>query len=419
MKGMQKIRRGKSFAGVVLYALKPGTHHKTDPVVIGGNMLGASAPELITEFEASTSLRADILKPVWHNSLRLPQGGSLTAKQWVMFADEYMNRMGFSDTHLRCYVMHDDEAGQHIHIIASRVDLIGGKLYLGRNENLISTRLIHELEKDHCLTRTKGPSPSHSPSPARKRKKLSRGEQQKEKREGQPTAKTFLQNTIDEILTSANDISGFVEALAENSIATIPNISSTGRMNGFSFEYSGIAFKASQLGKTYSWANLQEKLRYEPERDNPRLFALKASAMGGKETSEPDTQVTLGEPALSSPAALEVEVEVEVEAIAHSQAQVHEQRAEATEARELLNITRLPNKRTSSADYFMTRVLKWLLSIPYLAVFTDMLKKTGKTLLHRKSSFSTIHAVLSAEPALSELPGNSEILAERITMPFR
>ena len=73
MKGMQKIRRGKSFAGVVLYALKPGTHHKTDPVVIGGNMLGASATELITEFEASTSLRADILKPVWHNSLRLPQ----------------------------------------------------------------------------------------------------------------------------------------------------------------------------------------------------------------------------------------------------------------------------------------------------------------------------------------------------------
>ncbi|MDQ0020095.1 relaxase/mobilization nuclease domain-containing protein [[Curtobacterium] plantarum] len=416
MKGMQKIRRGKSFAGFVLYALKHGTHHKTDPVVIGGNMLGASAPELITEFEASTSLRADILKPVWHNSLRLPQGESLTAKQWVMFADEYMNRMGFSDTHLRCYVMHDDEAGQHIHIIASRVDLIEGKLYLGRNENLISTRLIHELEKDHCLTRTKGPSPSHSPSPARKRKKLSRGEQQKEKREGQPTAKTFLQNTIDELLTSAIDILGFVKALTENGITTIPNISSTGRMNGFSFEYSGIAFKASQLGKTYSWANLQEKLRYEPEHDNPQLFALKASAMGGNETRHLETettQVTLGEPALFSPAALKAE------AIAHSQAQVHEQRAEATEARELLNITRLPNKRTSSADYFMTWVLKWLLSIPYLAVFTDMLKKTGKTLLHRKSSFSTIHAVLSAEPALSELPGNSEILAERITMPFR
>ncbi|SUB15867.1 Relaxase/Mobilisation nuclease domain [Pantoea agglomerans] len=245
MKGMQKIKRGKSFAGVVLYTLKSKTHHKSDPVVIGGNMLGASATNLIAEFTASDSLRTDVAKPVWHNSLRLPQGDSLTEEQWATFADDYMRCMGFSDTHLRCYVLHDDEAGQHIHIIASRVDLIGGKLYLGRNENLISTRVIQELELTHGLTRTKGPSPS----PVRERKKLSRGEQQKEKREGQPTAKTFLQNTIDEILTSANDISGFVEALAENGIATIPNISSTGRMNGFSFEYGGIAFKASQLGE--------------------------------------------------------------------------------------------------------------------------------------------------------------------------
>ncbi len=185
MKGMQKIKRAKSFAGVVLYALKPGMHHKSDPVVIGGNMLGDSAAELTTEFNASASLRSDVAKPVWHNSLRLPQGESLTAKQWVVFADDYMNSMGFSETHLRCYVIHDDDAGQHIHIIASRVDLIGGKLYLGRNENLISTRVIQELEIAHELTKTKGPSPSHSPSPSSKRKRLSQSEEQKEKREGQ------------------------------------------------------------------------------------------------------------------------------------------------------------------------------------------------------------------------------------------
>jgi len=412
MKGMQKIKRGKSFAGVVLYALKPGTHHKTDPVVIGGNMLGASATELISEFSASASLRTDILKPVWHNSLRLPQGDSLTEEQWATFADDYMTCMGFSDTHLRCYVLHDDEAGQHIHIIASRVDLVGGKLYLGRNENLASTCIIQELELAYDLTRTKGPSPSHVPYPASKRKKLSRNEQQKEKREGQPTPKTFLQNTIDELLTSAINILGFVEALTENGITTIPNISSTGRMNGFSFEYSGIAFKASQLGKSYSWANLQEKLRYEPERDNPLLFALKASSIGDNETSASELEATKVAITPSLPSALESELtsppmyEHGVEA------------SETTEAQTLLDMTRMPSEQTRSADFFMTRVLRWLLSIPYLPAFTDMLKKTGKTLLHRKSSFSTVHAVLSAEPALSELPVNSEIQAERITMPF-
>ncbi|WP_423227460.1 relaxase/mobilization nuclease domain-containing protein [Pantoea ananatis] len=410
---MQKIKRGKSFAGIVLYALKPGTHHKTNPIVIGGNMLGASATEVIAEFSASASLRADVAKPVWHNSLRLPIGESLTTKQWVSFADDYMNRMGFSDTHLRCYVIHDDEAGQHIHIIASRVDLIGGKLYLGRNENLISTRVIQELEIAHELTKTKGPSPSHSPSPSSKRKRLSRSEQQKEKREGQQSPKTFLQNTIDELLVTANDIPRFIEALREHDITPIPNISSTGRMNGFSFEYSGIAFKASQLGKGYSWATLQEKLSYEPERDNPLLYALKASSIGDNETSASELKATKVAITPSLPSALESELtsppmyEHVVEA------------SETTEAQTLLDMTRMLSEQTRSTDFFMTRVLRWLLSIPYLDAFTDMLKKTGKTLLHRKSSFSTIHTVLSAEPELSDLPGSSKIVTERTAVPFR
>jgi len=400
---MQKIKRGKSFAGVVLYALKPGPHHKTDPVVIGGNMLSASAAELIAEFDASASLRTDILKPVWHNSLRLPFGETLSHERWATFADDYMKRMGFSHTHLRCYVIHDDEAGQHIHIIASRVDLIGGRLYLGRNENLASTRIIKELELTHELTRTKGPSPSHSPSPARRRKKLSRGEQQKEKREGQPTPKTFLQNTIDTILSTHNDIQSFVEALHELGITPVPNIATSGRMNGFSFEYSGIAFKASQLGKTYSWANLQEKLRYEPERDNPLLFALKAKAMGGNEKSDSDIEATKVAITPSLPAALKFK---------GTPPPMYEHRARASET------TEAPAP-LSSADYFMTRVLKWLLSIPYLATFIDLLKKAGKTFLHQKSSFSTIHTVLSAEPELLEQSGSSQTLTERTAVPIQ
>lgn len=393
MKGMQKIKRGKSFAGVVLYALKPGTHHKTDPVVIGGNMLGDSAPELITEFDATASLRADILKPVWHNSLRLPPGESLTAKQWAMFADDYMTRMGFSATHLRCYVLHDDEAGQHIHIIASRVDLIGGELYLGRNENLISTRLIHELEKDYCLIRTKGPSPSHSSSPTRMRKKLSRNEEQKEKREGLPTPKTFLQNTIDELLITANDIPRFIKALRVHGITPVPNIATSGRMNGFSFEYSGIAFKASQLGKAYSWATLQEKLRYAPERDNPLLFSLKAPAMRSNETGDSVTEATTEDTTPLLPASLKSEI------IAPPPQQEHKvETAETCEANTPASTVLTAPGQANNKDYLMTAVIKWLLSIPYLKAIAKLLKKTGKTFLHRKSSFSVINALRSAEP---------------------
>ena len=173
MKGMRKIRRGKNFAGVVQYALKPGSHHKSDPIVIGGNMLSGFALELISEFNGTKQLRPDVQKPVWHNSLRLPNGESLTNEQWSSIADDYMERMGFSDTHLRCYVLHDDD-GQHIHIIASRIDMADGKLYLGRNENLISTRIISEIEIDHNLTVTKT-APAIAPKQP-KRKRISRNE---------------------------------------------------------------------------------------------------------------------------------------------------------------------------------------------------------------------------------------------------
>lgn len=271
MKGMRKIRRGKNFAGVVQYALKPGAHHKCDPVVIGGNMLGDTAHELIAEFDGTKQLRPDVQKAVWHNSLRLPGSESLANEQWSGIADDYMKRMGFSDTHLRCYVLHDDPAGQHIHIIASRVDLNGGKLYLGRNENLISTRIISELEIAHNLTVTKTASAISPKQP--KRKKISRNEQMLSARTGVPSPKEALQHIIDKSLADTPDLLTFTKRLEEAEVGWTANVASTGKMNGFSFSYRDIAFKASQLGKAYSWVNLQKQLNYNQD----HLEALRAT----------------------------------------------------------------------------------------------------------------------------------------------
>ncbi|EAW6677722.1 relaxase, partial [Salmonella enterica] len=262
MKGMRKIKRGKSFAGVVRYVLQPGAHHKSDPVVIGGNMLGDTAHEMIAEFDSSEQLRPDVKKAVWHNSLRLPDGESLSNDQWVSVADDYMKKMGFSDTHLRCYVLHDDPAGQHIHIIASRIDLNGGKLYLGRNENLISTRIISELEFAHGLTVTRTASSIAPKQP--KRRKVSRNEQMLSERTGLPSPKEALQQILDKSLADTPDLLTFIKRLEEAEVGWTANVASTGKMNGFSFEYRDIAFKASQLGKSYSWANLSNRLNYDP-----------------------------------------------------------------------------------------------------------------------------------------------------------
>lgn len=261
MKGMQKIKRGKQFAGVVLYSLKSGSHHKITPYVIGGNMTASSAAELIVEFDSAKKLRPDVAKPVWHNSLRLPRGETLSARQWAAFADDYMTRMGFTETHLRCYILHDDTNGQHIHIIASRINMVGGKLYLGKNENLISTRIISELERIHGLTET---TPAISSRPQAKRKP-SRNELMMAERTAAPCPKSQLQTLIDNVLTHRPDLLTFIDMLERKGVTCKPNIASTGKMNGFSFQYQGIAFKASQLGKKYGWSSLQTQIDFTPE----------------------------------------------------------------------------------------------------------------------------------------------------------
>lgn len=292
MKGMNKIRRGKGFRGVVLYALKPAPRHLQTPIIIGGNMLGLSVDEITEEFNRSCELRKDVQKPVWHNSLRLPKGDSLSNNEWKNVADDYMNRIGFDNTHLRCYVLHDDENGQHIHIIASRINILNGQLYLGRNENLKSTRIIQELEKDHQLTRTKGPCPQKA---SQKQRKLTRNEKMMQDRIGEKAPKIVIQEAIEAVLTFFDEITieDFIGELQKQNILARANVASTGKMNGFSFEYGGVAFKASQLGKAYGWSNLSKRIILKPSEkatvpDQP-ILDIKQIVISSPEATCPDS----------------------------------------------------------------------------------------------------------------------------------
>lgn len=380
MKGMQKIKRGKSFSGVVLYVLKPGSHHKSDPIVIGGNMLGDSVLELIAEYDGTKQLRPDVQKPVWHNSIRLPQGESLTNEQWKRIADDYMKRMGFGDTHLRCYVLHDDQAGQHIHIIASRIDLNGGKLYLGRNENLISTRIISELEFAHGLTVTMTASSIAPKQP--KRKRISRNEQMLSERTGVPCPKKSLQQIIDKSLADSPDLLTFIKRLEEAEVGWTANIASTGKMNGFSFEYRDIAFKASKLGKAYSWANLSNRLNYNPS----HLEALR--------TDIPEKEAVPAHIPMSVPVKQVARDTVRSKSIGEKIAEIELQLRE-DKRNEIVG--KILQKNAVQRQKHL-RFVEWLDSIKH---YIELLRSFGKTILHKThTTFSNIYAMKPSNKAI-------------------
>lgn len=275
MKGMQKIKRGSGFKGVISYVLG-NDNGELDGQIIGGNLSGTEASSLNAEFLVSRKLRPDVEKPVWHNSLRLPAGDKLTTEEWCVVADDYMQRMGFTDFHQRAYVLHDESDGQHIHIVASRIGL-DGQLYLGKNENLLSTQHIHALELEHGLTITKGQTVKDGRIVAPDIARPKPGEVGHYERTGKQPVRYQLISIIDKALEDNPSASVFAECLALAGVEARANFAGD-KLNGFSFSLNGVSFKGSNLGKQYTGKALFERgLNYEKNRDFTKLKRLSAA----------------------------------------------------------------------------------------------------------------------------------------------
>lgn len=273
---MRKISRGKGFRGLLNYCDEKMR-------LIGGNMAGQDAQQLAAEFGQVRRLRPDIEKPVWHNALRLPKGDKLAGQRWVHMADRYMKLMGFTEAHPRAYWLEDHPDGQHIHIVASRVS-IEGKIYLGKNENLASTRHIQTLEREYGLTITKGPTydPETGKIEMPAARQVKKGEIEAAVRTGQEPPRQLLQRLIDDALAEKPTAPQLAERLTAAGVTVHANMASTGRCNGLSFELDGVAFKGSALGKTYGWQGLQKRgLSYEQDRDRQELGRYRAGAQSG------------------------------------------------------------------------------------------------------------------------------------------
>jgi hypothetical protein len=178
-----------------------------------------------------------------------------------------------------------------------------GKVWLGQWEARQAIGITQQLEQDFQLTQTKGlkqkksselsalndqppdsQPPEHQP-PAR----LTSAEIQRSTRTRQAPVRQVLQQLIQQALTQPSwsgvvsaacsahtPISAitFCQRLQRLNVQVEPNIApSTGRLNGFSFMYQGVAFKGSQVG--YSLNTLiKHGLHYDPAQDAARLRRL-------------------------------------------------------------------------------------------------------------------------------------------------
>ena len=303
MKSMRRVSRGRSFLGLMTYLLRRDAEHRQQPgVPIGGTVCGTTARDIARELRSAAQQRPDIIKPVWHQALRLPQGERLPPLTWCRIAEVFMEEMGF-DTAQQPYavVLHDDPQGQHIHIAASQIGM-DGRIYLGQNENLRASRLVIELEKRFGLQRTPGPDAHVS-----LRRRPTRREQGMRQRTGEAVPREVLQDRIDAVLADGPVAwDDFKERLVADGISCLLHQApGTGRICGISFSY-GVTFKGSQLGKAYAIAGLQKRglsLAPLPTREDTspahEAAAMPApTAMAEQPTTRPKTlfEAILGHP---------------------------------------------------------------------------------------------------------------------------
>jgi len=279
-----KITRGGGFRGALNYAFDKTAASKGAKQAehVGGNMAGSDPRELSAEFAVMRQLRPDIEKPVWHASLSLPEGERLASERWAVVADDFMARMGIDPANNPYVaVRHSDTKYDHIHIIASRIGL-DGQVWHGKWEAHRAIEATQELEKKYDLKLTPGLGEAQA-----ERKRSTAHEVGKAERHSELTPRERVQHIIDDIAKDRPSAVELAQRVQAAGVTVRANIASTGRMNGFSFEVDGMAYKGSDLGKAYTWTGLQQRgVTYDASRDGAALAKFKpdnaTSPIGGK-----------------------------------------------------------------------------------------------------------------------------------------
>jgi hypothetical protein len=178
-----KTSANKSFRGTTKYVID-----KANSKIIGGNMYGDDATSLVEEFKSSQALNPKIKDPCYHLMLSLPMTDrSLTDDQWTEIGDRHLAtiiayskiqteiahgrllkedvsedlvRQGIEQAleedlpaHSYFIAKHEDKEHQHIHIVASRINLLSTKPIRTWHDYQHSELSARRIEEKYDLTR--------------------------------------------------------------------------------------------------------------------------------------------------------------------------------------------------------------------------------------------------------------------------
>ena len=270
-----KITIGKDFYGVLVYNEKKV--NEGVGYVIDSNIENSTAVNMTQEFNLIRQLRPGLGNAVFHVSLNLPYSDQLDDKEFASLGCDYLMKMGFDNNQFIMY-RHTDTEHEHIHIVANRVRY-SGRITNDSNIKRRSRKVLNDLERNYGLTQIS--------IKACAKKSLDHKEIEKTLRTGGLPIKLILQERIGLAISRATDTTEFVKLLQELSISPRFNISkTTGRVSGISFNYQGIVYKGSTLGKNFSWTSIVKQIDYEQTRDRSVILSTNGKERGTDKIGE-------------------------------------------------------------------------------------------------------------------------------------
>ena len=246
-----KIKKGSGFKGCVNYVLGK----EQAALLHADGVLTESQGDIIRSFCMQTGMNPDLKKPVGHIALSYSavDAPKLTDEKMIQLAQEYMCEMKITDTQY-IVVRHGDTGHPHLHIIYNRVKY-DAKLVRKHNERIRSVAVCKAIKQKYALTFSEG------------KKNVD-----VEKLHGPDLVKYAIYEAIKDVLPRIQSVEALAEELKRQGIVTtfVHRGGDPGKeVQGLTFTRGGITFKASQVDRKFSYANLTktvEQNKAEAER---------------------------------------------------------------------------------------------------------------------------------------------------------
>lgn len=243
-----KIVKGTSFSKALNYIIDS---KKSAEIIASDGVSLDSIRSIADSFEAQTSMRPDISKPVYHISLSFhPKDKErLTNELMIDIMNDYLAMMKLYNTQFVA-VRHYDKEHPHIHLCINRIDY-NGKLISDQNNYRKNEAITKSLTKKYGLYFSDGRSMNYD-------------------RLREPAlTKYHIRDAMSKILPDCRNWSDLKSALNSLNISMeFKYKGSTEKIDGVIFTYNNISLSGSKIDRNYSYSKLNalfEKSQYQQE----------------------------------------------------------------------------------------------------------------------------------------------------------